>query len=349
MVTFTNPFIKFNAMNQKFTLFILLAIIYIATAVGQMTQQDTMYVYRSAEPIVIDGKADDLAWADAEWFAIDQVWIPYNATMADGDFEGRFKLSWDDEYLYILAEIVDDMLSDDHENPLQNWWDDDCLEVFIDENRSKGGHERNYNAFAYHVSLFYDAIDLHTNGNPINLKNNIEVVMDTLGNNTYMWELAIKNYSAAFDSGDPEASRVFLHHDKLMGFTLAYCDNDQTTSRENFIGSMYMAQSVANDNYKTADYFGTVLLVDPNHDNVSVDEFQPKPFSIFPNPASNYLTIESAENSLLEISSIDGKRVRSVKIERGNISIDITDLPKGIYLLNLTSDNHKHSEVIIKR
>jgi hypothetical protein len=209
-------------MNQKSTIFILLAIFHIATAFGQMTQQDTMCVFRSAEPIIIDGKANDPAWADAEWFPIDQVWIPYNATMAPGDFEGRFKLSWDENYLYVLAEIVDDMLSDDHANPLQNWWQDYCLEVFIDENRSKGDHERNYNAFAYHVSLFYDAIDLHTNGNSINLKNNLKVVMDTLENNTYMWELAIKNYSAAFNYSNPEASRVFLHHDKLMGFVMAY-------------------------------------------------------------------------------------------------------------------------------
>lgn len=326
-----------------------MAIVHIASAYGQMTQQDTMYVYRTTEPIVIDGKADDPAWADAQWFLIDQVWIPYGATMAVGDFEGRFKLSWDENYLYILAEIVDDMLSDDHANPLQNWWNDDCLEVFIDENRSKGDHERNYNAFAYHVSLFYDAIDLHTNGNPINLKNNLEVVMDTLNNNTYMWELAIKNYSAAFNPGNPGASRVFLHHDKLMGFTLAYCDNDQTTSRENFIGSMYMTRAVADDNYKTANYFGTVLLVDPNHQHVSVDAIQPPPFVIYPNPASNVITIENAENALFEIYSIDGKRIRSVKQESGNNSIDISDLTNGMYLIHLTSVNQKHSEVIVKR
>jgi hypothetical protein len=336
-------------MNQKSTIFILLAIFHIATAFGQMTQQDTMYVFRSAEPIIIDGKADDPAWADAEWFPIDQVWIPYNATMAPGDFEGRFKLSWDENYLYVLAEIVDDMLSDDHANPLQNWWQDDCLEVFIDENRSKGDHERNYNAFAYHVSLFYDAIDLHTNGNPINLKNNLKVVMDTLENNTYMWELAIKNYSAAFNYSNPEASRVFLHHDKLMGFVMAYCDNDQTTTRENFIGSIYMAQAVANDNYKTADYFGTVLLVDPNHQNVSVDEIWQSPFVVYPNPASDFIIIENAENALLEIFSPDGRLIRSVKIETGNNSIKISDIPSGMYIIHLTDEKQKYSQMIVKR
>ena len=336
-------------MNPKHLIFFLMAIMHMATTFGQMTQQDTMYVYRATESIVIDGKADDPAWADAQWFPIDQVWIPYGASMAPGDFEGRFKLAWDEDYLYILAENVDDMLSDDHANPLQNWWDDDCLEIFIDEDRSKGGHERNYNAFAYHVSLFYDAIDLHTNGNPINLKNNLEVVMDTLGNNTYMWELAVKNYRATFNPNNPEASRVLLHHNKLMGFTLAYCDNDETTSRENFIGSMYMPRAVANDNYKTANYFGTVLLVDPNHQDVSVDDIQQKTFAVYPNPASNFMTIENTENALFEIFSLDGKRLRAVTLEGGTSSIDIGDLPTGMYLIYLTGKNQKYSEVIVKR
>lgn len=334
-------------MNQKLILFIL-ASMQIAFALGQRTQQDTMIAYRTAEPIVIDGKADDAAWADAEWFAIDQVWIPYGAVMAPGDFEGRFKLTWDEDYLYILAEIVDDMLSDDHPNPLQNWWDDDCLEIFIDEDRSKGDHERNYNAFAYHVSLFYDVIDLHTNGSPINLKDNLVVIMDTLENNTYIWEVALKNYSALFNPANPEASRVKLHHNKLMGFTLAYCDNDQTTGRENFIGSMVMAQAVANDNYKTANYFGSLLLVDPAQGNVSVDRPIENPWKIFPNPASSYLIIENAENTLVEIFTLGGKLVSSSRSNSNHNRIDISDLPDGTYLVHITGERHRMSEMIIK-
>src|SRR4030042_2943211 len=89
------------------------------------------------KPITIDGQATEECWVNAGWHAIDQVWIPYNATMKEGDFEGRFKVAWDELYLYILVEVIDDSLSDDHANPLTNWWDDDCLEIFIDENRSK--------------------------------------------------------------------------------------------------------------------------------------------------------------------------------------------------------------------
>ena len=58
-------------------------------------------------------------WENAEWNAIDQVWIPWGTTMKDGDFSGRFKVAWDEDFLYVLVEVVDDSLSDDYSNPLE--------------------------------------------------------------------------------------------------------------------------------------------------------------------------------------------------------------------------------------
>ena len=182
--------------------------IFFAGMVFSQTQKDTIFNYKAKTPVTVDGQATEECWANAAWHKIDQIWIPYGAKMKAGDFAGRFKVSWDELYLYVLVEVVDDSLSDDYSNPLQNWWDDDCLEIFIDENRSKGDHERNCNAFAYHVSLIYDAIDLNSSGSGINYKNNIRVDMDTIGTDTYLWEFAIKNYDAAFNVNNPENSRL---------------------------------------------------------------------------------------------------------------------------------------------
>ena len=35
-------------------------------------------------------------------------------------------------FLYLLVEITDDVLFDQHANPLHLYWDDDCIEIFID-------------------------------------------------------------------------------------------------------------------------------------------------------------------------------------------------------------------------
>jgi hypothetical protein len=340
-------------MFLRYLLLLFVVVIFSAKSFGQ-TQKDTIFAVQALTPVVIDGAANDACWEKAEWKPISQVWIPYAAKMAAGDFEGKFKVAWDSQYLYLLVQVVDDMLSDDHVNPLQNWWDDDCVEVFIDENRSKGNHERNNNAFAYHVSLKYDAIDLNSSGNPVNYKNNIIVKMDTIAAHTYLWEMAIKNCSASFSLTDPEASQVILTPNKLMGFTVAYCDNDQTTSRENFIGSMYMTQATANDNYITADYFGSLKLKAATTTNITPGmESTNQLVNVFPNPAQNILKIERKGNEqkilTIEVRSMTGALVKSGFLKRHEESVEIADLTPGMYIMSIISDKQIQSERIVKR
>lgn len=337
--------------------FLFLLSIISSSVVFSQTQKDTIFAVRSVVPVVIDGSDQDAVWSKTDWKPIDQVWIPYAAKMAKGDFEGKFKVAWDSDYLYILVYVVDDVISDDHPDPLQNWWDDDCVEVFIDENRSKGDHLYNNNAFAYHISTKYDAIDMDSKGNGVNYKNNVIVKMDTIGVNTYLWEIAIKVYDASFTITNPEASRIKLTSKKLMGLTLAYCDNDNdpSKSRENFIGSMYMTAATANDNYKTADYFGSCLLVDQPRITqvVSIKNNQVKIANVFPNPAKNLIHLEkldnSAENMSIEIRSITGALLKTRTFENRNQNIEMDDLIPGVYILTISSNKTFQTERIIKK
>ena len=334
-------------------MFSILSIFSIASF--SQTQKDTIFAVEALTPVVIDGSASDACWAKAEWKPINQVWIPYNAKMAAGDFEGKYKVAWDGSYLYLLVEIVDDMISDDYTNPLQNWWEDDCLEIFLDENRSMKDHLNNNNAFAYHISTKYDAIDLNASGGGVNYKNNIKVVMDTIADHTYLWEVAIKVYDASFSLANPEASRVTLTPKKLMGLTVAYCDNDQTTKRENFIGSMYMTSATANDNYITANYFGSLLLkANQNGTSASEGKFiSRKLVNLYPNPVQNQIRIErlnsASDKMIVEIHSMTGALVKSQSVNGMNEMLEISDLRAGIYILTILSDQYKQTERIIKR
>ncbi|HMD22248.1 MAG TPA: carbohydrate-binding family 9-like protein, partial [Alloacidobacterium sp.] len=75
------------------------------TAFAQSTQPEplTYDVQRTATPIVIDGKLDDPAWANAQWTS-DFVDIEGSAKPAPR-FRTRAKLLYDDKYLYIAAEL----------------------------------------------------------------------------------------------------------------------------------------------------------------------------------------------------------------------------------------------------
>ena len=337
---------------MKFYISVFLLIIF-AGSVFSQTQNDTIFSFKTASPVTIDGQANEECWTNAEWHAIDQVWIPWNAKMKDGDFSGRFKVAWDEDFLYMLVEVVDDSLSDDHSNPLQNWWDDDCLEVFIDENRSKGDHEKSCNAFAYHVSLFYDAVDLDSKGNGINYKNNVIADMDTIGTDTYLWEFAFKNYNETFNISDPEKSRVKLGHNKKMGLTVAYCDNDESTSRENFIGSMVMTPATANDMYKNADYFGLMILQDPDSVSTNVVAADSKmDIKIYPVPAQNHFTIETSTANqstvYVTISTVNGQIVKTERYKESKHSIDINELESGMYLVKIIQGKNTFSKIISK-
>lgn len=319
------------------------------------TQQDTLYTLYTSTPVVIDGSDADEIWTSAEWHAIDQVWIPYNEVMAAGDFTGKFKVAWDKDYLYILVETEDDMISDDYSTPTDNYWNDDCVELFIDEDRSKGDHQYNNNAFAYHCSIYYDVIDVGSNGNGVNYKNNLSMIMDTIGDNTYRWEFAVKMYDKNFNYSNAEASRVKLSPNKLMGFSIAYCDNDDAANkqRENFIGSMIMTETHANDNYITADYFGSMLLIDPANQYVSSATIEKgeKMFSIYPNPAVNEVQLVSNEDAVssvnFEIRSVDGRFISQRSLVNQKQTIALNNLSKGLYIIKLTTGNYAQSGMIL--
>ena len=59
-------------------------------------------------------------------------------------------------------------------------------------------------------------------------------------------------------NGDQTALK--LKSKKKIGFAIAYCDNDQSEFRENFIGSVFVKGDNKNQGWIDADIFGTILL-----------------------------------------------------------------------------------------
>lgn len=214
---------------------------------------------QSVTPPAVDGNGTDACWQQASWKSIDQLWL--GTAPSASDFQGKYKVTWSGTTLYILAEIVDDVLYDGHAGALDQWYNDDCLEIFIDEDRSKGEHQCNYNAFAYHVAINGDVVDLGTDCNPHLYNATIASARTNVGT-TYTWEIAMTIYSSTYTDAGPNTA-VSLFDGKVSGLSLAYCDDDGSNARESFIGSEIMPSGHNDDNYKTADYFGTLNLKGP--------------------------------------------------------------------------------------
>lgn len=76
---------------------------------------------------------------------------------------------------------------------------------------------------------------------------------------------------------------------------------------------------------------------------------KPSLISIYPNPSSGYLSIELPLNSELEIINLNGKIIRRLVADSETITIDISGLSKGLYVLNITSDNKTITKKVIKQ
>ena len=220
----------------------------------------------SDEAITVDGKALEPAWEYAEWRSLDKHILGEHPEQQD--FSGRYKLLWDEHHLYLLAEITDDVLFDQHADPLLRYWDDDCLEIFIDEDGSGGNHQFDYNAFAYHVALDNQAVDIGgqlDDGSPEFVLLNDHVTSEwkrqSQQPHTVLWEVAIKIFDDRFQT-DKASHPVLLTAGKTMGFMLAYCDNDGSDEREHFIGSHDIEPVNGDKNlgYIDASVFGTITL-----------------------------------------------------------------------------------------
>ncbi len=224
--------------------------------------------HKATEKIIIDGVGDESSWNKAKWQPLDQLIL---GTMpSENDFKGKFKILWDNQQLHLLVEISDDVLFDQHANPLHFYWDDDCLEIFIDEDASGGNHQFSYNAFAYHIALDNQVVDIgpsHNSESPnfVLLNQHVNSLWKRSKNAPYTltWELSVNVYDDSFDERKEAQQPVTLSLGKKLGFMLAYCDNDGSKEREHFIGStdIKAVNGSKNLGYITADVFQQLTLI----------------------------------------------------------------------------------------
>ena len=222
-------------------------------------EKQLIKVSKTKEPILIDGNASETIWSTTQWQVLDQFWLgnPVDST----DFSGRYKLSWDENALYLLAEIQDDTLIDIYKDPLKQWWDDDCLEVFVDEDNSGGEHQFNHNAFAYHIALDGNVVDMSSQKEGKLYNSHVESSHKTEGNLT-LWEVKIHLYDNTYNDDSTTNQPIKVSANKKVGFALAYCDNDYSETREHFIGSIPVEGEDKNRGWIDANIFGTLKLID---------------------------------------------------------------------------------------
>ena len=78
---------------------------------------------------------------------------------------------------------------------------------------------------------------------------------------------------------------------------------------------------------------------------VSIDENNEVAFVVYPNPAENYVMIESIKEAEVSIYSINGQMVSSQTISEGTNTIDVSNLNAGMYFMKV---NESMIKIIVK-
>ncbi|HEY8940411.1 MAG TPA: glycoside hydrolase family 6 protein [Cellvibrio sp.] len=218
-----------------------------------------LYTARKAQVApVIDGTVDAV-WDQASWAPINVFWLGTQPNPGAADYTGQYKALWDENYLYLLFDITDDRIYDRTRDPLSNYWEDDTVEIFIDENKNGGQHQYNTSAWAYHVSTYGDVVDYTTSG-PKLLNDHIDVRLVSVGDK-HVWEMRVRIYGENYSDSQTNTP-LKLFAGKLMGFSASYIDNDGSQQRESMMGSVDTQGHKNNQGYLDAGVFGSMRLVE---------------------------------------------------------------------------------------
>ena len=308
-------------------------------------------------PPVIDGMGNDSCWQKASWAPIANVWIGSAVPLTD--YKGNFKVVWTPQRLYLLIEIVDDSLSCQNVFDINNIYNYDCVEVFIDENHSKGIYSDTYQAFAYHTDTTGHICYARGSYGWERLDDHIKMKVKKVAAHTYDWEFEIKIFN---DSYDPNKTNtpVLLTVGKLMGWSVAYNDNDGGTSRQNMFGSKYIAGADKNISYYNASAFGDINLVLPADTGTvvhtgAVKQLEKNSFECFSlnNENKFRLSFNNPTTGIYKIQVFDitGKIVATkemIKIQQvQDENIDTASLQHGIYFVRATGAGRVYTSKVI--
>jgi hypothetical protein len=350
---------------------------------GSKVQDDPVLAPNLTSPPVIDGHGNDDCWQNISWQSIDQVWIPWGGTIPDDDYSGRYKIAWSQEenLLYFLVEIEDDYFVDGYQfGQTADIYHYDIIEVFIDEDHSGGLHvfdgtgsvAQQYgsnaeNAFAYHMycpfpdpgktatALYVGDLDGTgwSDAQSPNYASHFPAFAMVLNNHTAVREFSLIVYDDTYENNRADQSRVQLVEGKVIGLSLACCDNDgvdeNPKTRDNFFGSVAVPEQKYNDHWMDAGGFGTVKLIGLQT-SVESNRIDEQHLNLYPNPnpadGQFHMELKNSYHGelVIQLFNVLGQEVLKLSdVKTGTYyshDLFLYRLPKGLYFLRTCFGTH---------
>ena len=230
----------------------------------------------------IDGIRDD-AWVSARYPLNNVTDRPENITGKD-DLSANWSAMWDNDYLYVIAEVTDDVKKSDSDT----WWKDDGVEIYIDADNSK---TENYGNEDFQFGFNYgDKLTEAKHGTTTGVR---YVFKDT--ENGYVFEAKLP-WSTLGTT--PAAGN-------LVGIDLQVGDDDAG----NVVDSKIAAFATENNAWMSPQYFGAMKLVSSlsaSQYELTLDATGTTVDNVFVSPVTNGTSFFDGQNVELEALDVLG-------------------------------------------
>jgi hypothetical protein len=91
----------------------------------------------------------------------------------------------------------------------------------------------------------------------------------------------------------------------------------------------------------------TNIILDCANSTVGInDEFESSSFNIYPNPATQYLTVETSTfniGTVIQVIDLTGKIIKTESLQSNTQLIDIRDLSEGLYFIKIQNNKGLYS------
>ncbi|WP_430813789.1 T9SS type A sorting domain-containing protein [Carboxylicivirga sp. RSCT41] len=171
------------------------------------------------------------------------------------------------------------------------------------------------------------------------------VIKQTFGSNNWSFELRIP--FASLTTNQSILDQLVAGHE--IGFDIGRKNRYDTDGMDKFNEHWYQWSGTRNMFWNESVNLGTVTLKS-TATAIEGAEVQ-NDISLYPNPVDDVLNISSGANiESAAIYSISGQLVKTVLLSGTNVaSVNVADLHKGVYIIQVNSNNGQHTKRFVKK
>jgi len=158
---------------------------------------------------------------------------------------------------------------------------------------------------------------------------------------------------------DPSGFKSVLYAGKEMGFSAAYCDNDNSAinpQRDHFVGSKYLREANSDRSWQDASILGYMKLVNEQTTSLKSFSYNKRQMEVYPNPVCEFAYISFTNSYLgkveLAVFNSAGQRILNIQLnkyqERFEQKIDFSSMKAGVYFVQLVTAYDRMFVKIIK-